>query len=207
VPRGQRPPPTEVVAKIGAAQPARRGPPGPWVRLAVTGYELALLFGVVFATVFVLIAALHWTYPLSRPRTLTLQGAIFVIVGVYFVHCWRTTGQTLAMKTWQLRLVDVDGRPPTTGRALRRYLLASAVLLGPGFLLVAASGANLPTSLLLLAAPLGAVLVAARRDPERQWLHDRLLGTRIEWASPGQRPPEVKGRHETAKRHQQKADR
>ena len=35
---------------------------------------------------------------------------MFVVLGIYFVWFW-SRGQTLAMKTWHIRLVDAQGRP------------------------------------------------------------------------------------------------
>jgi uncharacterized RDD family membrane protein YckC len=80
------------------------------------------------------------------------------------VFCWVRTGQTLAQKTWNLRLTDLDGsllRPP---RAILRYLLA------------------LPS----VGSGLG--LIWALIDPERQFLHDRLIGSRLV-ATDAARPP------------------
>ncbi len=52
-----------------------------------------------------------------------LQAFLFVVFGVYFVWFW-SKGQTLAMKTWGIRIVDRFGRSLTQGRALLRYLLS-----------------------------------------------------------------------------------
>ncbi len=43
-----------------------------------------------------------------------LQAFLFVVFGVYFVWFW-SKGQTLAMKTWGIRVVDRLGRPVTQG--------------------------------------------------------------------------------------------
>ena len=85
-----------------------------------------------------------------RPLTL------FLILLVYFVGFWTYRGQTLAMRTWHLRLQDKDGSTPRPARALLRYLLCwpSIGLFGIGFFW-------------------------ALLDPERQFLHDRLAGTCI----------------------------
>ena len=64
--------------------------------------------------------------------------------------------QTLAMKTWRIRLVNPDGAPLTFKQAVLRFFLA---LLG-----------------LLLA---GAGFWWAWFDRDRQFLHDRIVGTRL----------------------------
>jgi uncharacterized RDD family membrane protein YckC len=84
------------------------------------------------------------------------QGYLLVVAGAYLIFCWLRSGQTLAMKTWGLRLVTLRGDRLTPGRAVMRYGLATV-------------------GLLLLAAGFVWALV----DRERQFLHDRLLGTRI----------------------------
>jgi len=48
-----------------------------------------------------------------------LQAFLFVIFGIYFTWFW-AKGQTLAMKTWHIRVVDTQGRPLTQARALWR---------------------------------------------------------------------------------------
>lgn len=81
---------------------------------------------------------------------------LFMLLGVYFVWCWVKAGQTLAMKTWRLWVVDAQ-----TSRPLRP--LQAVVRYGMGWLF-------LPTGLALLWSFL---------DPDGQFLHDRVAGTRI----------------------------
>ena len=90
---------------------------------------------------------------LVRPA---LQLFLLVVVGIYFVWQWSQGGQTLPMKTWRVRLIAVNGRPLTVPQATCRYVLAVAgVLLG------------------------GIGLAWAFLDRDRQFLHDRLAGTKI----------------------------
>jgi uncharacterized RDD family membrane protein YckC len=65
-----------------------------------------------------------------------LQLFLYVSVGTYFVWCWFKSGQTLAMQTWQLKLVRQDGKPLSLQLLMARYLLASLslILVGLGFL-------------------------------------------------------------------------
>jgi uncharacterized RDD family membrane protein YckC len=123
------------------------------LRLVSLTYESLLLFAVLFVCSYLFIG-------LARDAQSGLPRAIFQIYllsvcGVYFVFCWTRTGQTLPMKTWRMRVVTQDGRALSVGRAFLRYLFAI-----PGML----SGIS------LLWAPF---------DRERQFLHDRLAGTRI----------------------------
>src|SRR5262249_58745390 len=56
------------------------------------------------------------------------QVYLFLVLGLYFVWCWRRGGQTLPMKTWKLRLVQRDGRPLDTLHATVRYAIAALAL-------------------------------------------------------------------------------
>ena len=141
-------------------------------------YEAVLLFGIVFVTGYALLAFTGWTYPLQPRQRWILQAALFVAIGAYFVYCWVRVGQTLAMKSWRLRVVDRDGRLLSLPRAVLRYVLAWS-LFAPGILVIALTGIGGMWSLLLLAASLLLMLAAARLDPRRQLLHDRLIGSRV----------------------------
>lgn len=139
-------------------------------------YEGMLLFAVVFVAGWLFSTLGQMRHALDERRWL-LQAFLFVVLGVYFVYFWNH-GQTLAMKTWRIRIVGPDGRPPAQHRAFLRYLLAWLWLLPPlalGQALGADSGQLL--GLTLLWVTLWALL--ARTDRQRQFLHDRWAGTRL----------------------------
>jgi len=81
---------------------------------------------------------------------------LFALLGVYFVWCWVKAGQTLAMKTWRLYVVDAQ-----TGQTLRP--LQALVRYGMGW----------------ICWPTGLALLWSLVDPDRQFLHDRITGSRI----------------------------
>lgn len=85
-----------------------------------------------------------------------LQLFLWLSVGVYFVWCWSKSGQTLAMQTWKLKIVDQHLQLLGIKAAVARYVLAcvSLMLFGLGFLW-------------------------AIVDRDRLFLHDRLLKSRI----------------------------
>ena len=138
-------------------------------------YESLLLFGVVFVGGIVLGAAgVLFGTPLS-PRT--LQAMLFVVLGMYFAWFW-SKGQTLAMKTWHIQVVDTHGRPLTRIRALARYALAWLWLLPP---LAMTAPFHLPVAEVAVLT-FGWVAVWAllsRFHPQRQFFHDVLAGTRL----------------------------
>jgi uncharacterized RDD family membrane protein YckC len=94
--------------------------PGLWRRMACWVYEGVLLFGVIFLAGYLFGTLSQTRYALDNRNA--LQAFLFVVLGIYFVWFW-AHGQTLAMKTWNIRVVDRQGRNITQQRALLRYVL------------------------------------------------------------------------------------
>lgn len=117
-------------------------------------YETLLVAAVAFAGMVPFVVITSSLDPAVRHPLNQLY--LVCLLGVYFVWQWTRGGQTLAMKTWRLKLVTRQGLPIGMGVALRRYAwaLAGVLALGAGFLW-------------------------AFVDRERQFLHDRLAGTKI----------------------------
>lgn len=152
--------------------------PTRWRRFACMMYEAVLLFGVIFLTSY-----LFDTLTQSRSGLMFRHGrqvVLFIAIGAYFVLCWRKQGQTLPMKTWNIRLIDRNGLPPPTSRLILRYILIWPIPLIAAMLVRAASQATgySSTDLLIVAAPF-TLFLWTWLDSDRQFLHDRLLGTRL----------------------------
>lgn len=117
-------------------------------------YELLTVIAIVFvsAGLFLWIVG-DATHGAKR---LLLQIFLWLIVGAYFIWCWRQSGQTLAMQAWKIKLIGDDSQLLSLNIAILRYILAtlSVVLCGLGFL--------------------WAII-----DRQHLFLHDRLLKTRI----------------------------
>ena len=123
-------------------------------RFAVMIYESLLVTAVVFVASFIIIPIVGG---LQAPWQRHLfQVYILGIVFAYFSAFWLRSGQTLAMKTWRIRLVQQNGDTLTFRQAALRFALA---LMG------------------LLLAGIGFWWVFFDRD--KQFLHDRLAGTRL----------------------------
>ncbi len=144
-------------------------------RMACWLYEGILMFGVVFIAGY-LFGTLSQTRNAMDNRH-ALQAFLFVVFGIYFVWFW-AKGQTLAMKTWNIRVVDVAGRPITQIRAFARYVLSWLWFLPP---LVAATPFSLPgTEVIVLVLGWVAVwAVLSRFHPLQQFWHDAWAGTRL----------------------------
>lgn len=123
-------------------------------RLVCAVYDALLLAAVLWCAALPLqLIETALETPHSRPL---FQVYLVLVAAVYFVWQWVRSGQTLAMKTWQLRVVDLDRGALKVPQALLRYVAAVAGvgLAGVGFMW-------------------------AFFDPEQQFLHDRIARTRI----------------------------
>ncbi|RZI43076.1 RDD family protein [Herbaspirillum sp. HC18] len=145
-------------------------------RLASMVYEAMLMFGVLFFSGWFFSTLLQQRHALYLRGV--LQDWLFLVIGAYFVWFWTHGGQTLAMKTWRIRLVTTDGDRVGFKRALGRFLLAWLWVL-PG--LAAAWALGVKNWLLVLVPAVNVALWALTifLDPQRQFLHDRIAGTRL----------------------------
>lgn len=141
--------------------------PGLARRLACLVYEALLLTALLIVASFPL-APLLQALPQPWSRLLN-QGFLLGLTGFYLVWFWRHGGQTLAMKTWRLRLVNKAGGTMGLGQAWLRY----------GFAVLGLAG-------------VGIGFLWALWDRDRQFLHDRLAGTRLVYL-PAFDPPKGKG--------------
>ncbi|MFZ4481230.1 MAG: RDD family protein [Rhodoferax sp.] len=157
--------------------------PGLPRRMACWLYEGVLMFGVVFIAGYLFGTLSQTRNPMDNRHA--LQAFLFVVFGIYFVWLW-ARGQTLAMKTWHIAIVDRHGKPVTQMRALLRYLLCWLWFL-PALAAVAPfqlSGAE--TAVLVLGwVAIWAIL--SYLQPQRQFWHDALAGTRLVSTSPRSR--------------------
>ena len=128
--------------------------PGLARRLASLFYEALLLFAVAFFAGWLFYAASGGRDATHGWPRYALQLLILAFFASYFLWCWLRGGQTLAMRAWRIRLVGVTPR-----KAMLRFLYG------------------------LLLVPTGIAIVWAFFDRDRQFLHDRLAGTRLELAS------------------------
>ena len=150
--------------------------PGLARRMACWLYEGMLLFAVVFVAgwLFSTLGQMRDSMDARRPL---LQAFLFVVFGVYFAWFW-AKGQTLAMKTWNIRVVDRAGRPLTQGRALLRYACSWLWFLPP-LALIAPFKLGGAQNLVLLLGWVAVWAVLSRFHPQRQFWHDALAGTRL----------------------------
>ena len=116
-------------------------------------YESILLFAVAFLGTWLFQFAAG-TIRIEGWRMQLLQLFLLALFAAYFLWCWLRGGQTLAMKTWRIRLVAKDGHV---------RLAPATALLRFGY------------ALLLVPSLVG--ILWAWVDRDRQFLHDRLAGS------------------------------
>lgn len=124
--------------------------PGLPRRLASMVYEAMLLLGVGFFAAWLFFFASGGRDATAGAPRHALQLFIALVFAAYFLWSWLRGGQTLAMKAWRIRLVEV-----TPLKALLRFALA------------------------MLLMPTLISIVWSFFDRDRQFLHDRLAGTRL----------------------------
>ena len=131
-------------------------------RLACVLYEAFLIGAVLLVAAFPFVPLVQAIAPAIAREILQIY--LLVVAGGYFTLFWHK-GQTLAMKTWGIRIESVAGGAPGWGQAWLRYLLAclNLLLFGTGWW-------------------------AALFTGDRQFLQDRLAGTRLT-RSTGAIPP------------------
>jgi uncharacterized RDD family membrane protein YckC len=150
--------------------------PGLWRRMACWLYEGMLMFAVAFFATW-LFSTLGQMRSGIDPRRHLLEAFLFIVFGIYFTWFW-AKGQTLAMKTWNIRVVGRDGMAISQMRALGRYALSWIWFLPPLLALSFFQTGGGEKAVVLT----GWVVVWAllsRFHPQGQFWHDALAGTRL----------------------------
>jgi uncharacterized RDD family membrane protein YckC len=144
-------------------------------RMACWLYEGILLFGVVFIAGYLFSSLSQTRHALdNRPG---LQAFLFLVLGIYFTWFWHR-GQTLAMKTWHVKVVSAQGLPLSQSRALLRYALSWMWFLPP-LLLTIPLGWPADWIGLLIFVWVFVWALLSRFHPQRQFWHDAWAGTRL----------------------------
>jgi len=146
-------------------------------RLICLVYEAFLLTAVMMLGLFVFLFA---TQKLDGAVvTYGRQVVLVVVAGAYFIYNWTGSGHTLAMKTWRIKLVKVGYARVPFASALIRYVLGwfwvmPAIVICWRFHLT--GKAEVATA---LAVGIVVWAMTAFLDKDRQFLHDKLAGTRL----------------------------
>jgi uncharacterized RDD family membrane protein YckC len=147
-------------------------------------YEGILLFAVVFVAGW-LFSTLGQMRDATDARRPLLQVFLFIVFGIYFAWFW-TKGQTLAMKTWNIRIVDRAGNPLSQPRALLRYL-CSWLWFVPPITVLATMQPSRREAVAIMLGWIALWAMLSRLHPQRQFWHDALAGTRLVRSTPKSR--------------------
>ncbi|MEJ7806494.1 MAG: RDD family protein [Telluria sp.] len=146
-------------------------------RLICLVYEAFLITAVLaLAMTIFLLAVQNYTGPVVEhgPKVV-----IFLAAGAYFIHSWSGSGFTLAMKTWRIKVVHVgSARVPFRNAALR-YLFAWGWMLPGGAIYLALGLHDRAWAAVALLGGIAIWAATAFLDKDRQFLHDKLAGTRL----------------------------
>jgi uncharacterized RDD family membrane protein YckC len=140
-------------------------------------YEAFLLLAVEM-----LATALYMLVTGNRQDPIFQHGrnaVLFLVALAYFVHSWTDSGHTLAMKTWRLKVVQPGYARLPLKIAVLRYFLAWGWFV-PALLVCSAAGLHdkRQIGIALFVGMVGWALTAFL-DKDRQFLHDKLAGTRL----------------------------
>ncbi len=146
-------------------------------RLSAFMYEGVLLFGLVMIVGLVYGVLMQQRHGLAHRQG--LQAALFLAFAAYFIGFWLKSGQTLAMKTWHLKLVREDGLPIRPMQAALRFV-AAWLWFWPSLLInywvqwhQTSEIVGMICTWVVVYAAMSLLL------PQRQFLHDLLCGTRL----------------------------
>lgn len=172
----------KATSKHAAGKPAAASAlptqPAPTVkrRLISMVYELLLGFAVLFLPflVFEIVSGASHTPVAEHMR----QMLAFLVLGAYFIHQWVREGQTLAMRTWRIKVVLPGHAHVPPKIAALRYLLSWGWVL-PALVVDYAFGLTRWQALNAIGVGILAWSLTAFLGKDRQFLHDRLAGTRL----------------------------
>lgn len=122
--------------------------------VAAMVYDSFILFSILLLATAI---ALFFNHGHSfLPHQYVFLTYLFAVCGLFLSYCWHKGGQTLGMLAWKIKIVDEQGQRLSFKKAWLRYglCLLSLFFVGMGF-------------------------IWRLFDAEKQYLHDRLLGTRI----------------------------
>ena len=144
-------------------------------RMACWLYEGVLMFGVIFIAGYLFGTLTQTRNPMDNRHA--LQTFIFVVAGIYFIWFW-AKGQTLAMKTWHITVLDLAGKPLTQGRALLRYLLCWLWFV-PALAAMAPFQLSGSESVVIALGWVAIWAILSYFHPQRQFWHDALARTQL----------------------------
>ena len=97
-------------------------------RIALTLYEMLILVGVWALGYLVPSLILGVVFNFRVPNLLAF-GHVYLLFGLYFTWYWTNHGQTLAMQTWHIKMVNEQEQLLNRNQALIRYAISTLWLI------------------------------------------------------------------------------
>lgn len=175
----------------GLTAPGGGAPAGIARRLGASVYEALVLTALLLAVGFALLplvtppgaatasaaATAAPAHYLLTPAARAWSGAVLLAAcGAYCIGLWSGGRRTLPMATWRLALVTATGDSVTLRTASLRFLACG---IGPGLAIAASVPLQAAGSGRWALGLLALNYAWAGVDPERQFLQDRVAGTRL----------------------------
>jgi uncharacterized RDD family membrane protein YckC len=157
-------------------------------RLISMVYESLLGLAVLFLPLLILEVAMGGS--IGKTAWHARQALVFLVLGAYFIHQWSRNGQTLAMQTWRLKVVRPGHQHVSPRAAAARYLLSWMWVL-PAAVVGAIFGLEHWRMMGALGAGILLWSLTAFLDKDRQFLHDKLAGTRLIQLPPPEKKKKV----------------
>ncbi|MDB5756335.1 MAG: hypothetical protein JWR56_2763 [Massilia sp.] len=144
---------------------------------------ISMVYEAFLLTAVEALAILLYLFATRNQHTPTIDHGrnfvFFLVAAAYFIHAWSGSGHTLAMKTWRIKVVKLGYRTVPLRAAAVRYLMAWGWFL-PAIVACYVFGWK-STGQVGAAIAVGIVAWAmtALFDKDRQFLHDKVAGTRL----------------------------
>lgn len=151
---------------------------GMGIRLLASGYDVLILFGLLFIAFSLITAVENQLGPMQQ----WLKGSLEIVIAyAYFVGFWVKGGATTGMRPWKLRVVMAEsGDPLTWFSASVRFIALMITWLSLGMTFWYMITKDTGHFLFFIAAAIPAVSMAVMATTrERSPLHDVIAGTGI----------------------------
>jgi uncharacterized RDD family membrane protein YckC len=154
-------------------------------RVILNLYEMLVLMGVAAFLFLLPHLVIGIVFNVTAPAWFLLAH-FYLVLAFYFAWYWTKSGQTLAMQTWKIQMVSLDGKILSRSQALKRYAFGSLWLIPAAIILFVSLRVGNPEkmgtyfSIIFFSVTLFFWPLSTLFDRKtRQTLPDRWAGTRL----------------------------
>jgi uncharacterized RDD family membrane protein YckC len=144
---------------------------------------ISMVYEAFLITAVEALAILVYLFATRNQHTPTIDHGrnfvFFLVAAAYFIHAWAGSGHTLAMKTWRIKVVKLGYKTVPFRAAAIRYLMAWGWFLPAIVACYVFGWTSVREVSTALAVGIAAWATTALFDKDKQFLHDRIAGTRM----------------------------